>query len=294
MTDNSLVTIFTPTYNRAHLLPRLYESLVRQTRKDFVWLVVDDGSTDDTSSVVEEWAKEGEIDIRYIFQENAGKMKAHNRGVRECRTELFMCLDSDDYLSDDCVEKIYSHWDDYRQNPKVSGMVAYRKMVGRTPSFFPEVDLSTLHNLHKTYCGETALAFRTSILRQYPFPEIEGEKFIGEGIVYNKLDLEYLLAVIPEYWMVCEYQEEGYTNNDIRILIRNPKGWAINARQKYEIYGYGLKEKVKWMSTYVCASLFAGYPIGYIVRHSPDAMLCIMCLPIGWMQKKKNQIKAKK
>ena len=294
MKEKCLITIFTPTYNRESLLPRLYKSLIGQTRRDFVWLIVDDGSMDNTSGLVEGWSKEGKISIKYIFQENAGKMKAHNRGVRECHTELFMCLDSDDYLSDDCIEKIYSHWSDYKDNPKVSGMVAYRKMVGRTPSYFPEVEFSTLHDLHRTYVGETALAFRSDILRLFPFPEIDGEKFIGEGIIYNRLDLEYVMAVIPEYWMVCEYQEGGYTNNDIKLLIRNPRGWALNARQKYEIFGHGVKDKIRWMSTYICASFFAGYSLGYIIGQSPDRIWCIMCLPIGWLQKIRNQIKVRK
>ena len=294
MTENILITIFTPTYNRALLLTRLYESLLRQTKQDFVWIVVDDGSKDETSTLVKEWKRENKIDIKYFYQENAGKMKAHNRGVRECQTELFMCLDSDDYLSDDCIEKIYMHWNAFRDNQKVSGMVAYRKMIGRTQSFFPDVEFSTLHTVHKTYIGETALALRTDILRCYQFPEIEGEKFIGEGIVYEKLDQKYILAVIPEYWMICEYQESGYTNNDIRILIKNPKGWTLNARQKYDIYGYDIKEKIRWMSTYICASLFAGYSLRHIVRESPNKKLCIICFPIGWMQKFFNQIKARK
>lgn len=292
--QNCLITVFTPTYNRANLLPRLYDSLIKQTNKNFVWLIVDDGSTDNTSDLVNSWSNEGKIDIRYVFQENAGKMKAHNRGVRECQTELFMCLDSDDYLSDDCIEKIYLHWRDYKDNPKVSGMVAYRKMVGRTPTFFPDVEYSTLHNVNRTYVGETALAFRTHILRQFPFPEIEGEKFIGEGIVYEKLDQKYVLAVIPEYWMICEYQEGGYTDNSLKVLVDNPRGWALNARQKYEIYGHGLKNRIKWMSTYICASLFANYSLVHIVYHSPNRVLCVMCLPIGWAQKIRNQKRVRK
>lgn len=287
--QNCLITIFTPTYNRASLLSRLYGSLVRQTKQDFVWLIVDDGSTDDTYRLIKEWEREGKIAIKYIFQENAGKMKAHNRGVSECQTELFMCLDSDDYLSDDCIESIYTNWSNHRNNPKVSGMVAYRKMVGRAPSFFPKVEYSTLHDLHKTYIGETALAFRSDILRQFPFPEIEGEKFIGEGIVYEKLDQRFVLAVIHEYWMICEYQDGGYTDNSLRTLINNPCGWALNARQKYEIYGHGIGNRIKWMSTYICASLFANYNLAYIVCKSPNMVLCIMCLPIGWVQKIRNQ-----
>ncbi len=288
-----LITIFTPTYNRASLLPRLYESLKRQTRKDFKWIVVDDGSTDETSSIIRGWEEEKLVNIKYIFQQNAGKMKAHNRGVRECQTELFMCLDSDDYLSDDCIERIYFHWEKYKDNPHVSGMVAYRKMIGCTPSYFPQIELSKLHTLNLSYKGETALAFRTSILRQNPFPEFEGEKFIGEGILYDKLDQEYLLGVIQEYWMVCEYQEEGYTNNALKILIHNPKGWSLNAKQKYELYGHNLKDKIRWMSTFICASLFAGYDFTFIIKQAPDKLLCIMCIPLGWMQKIYNKLRIK-
>ncbi len=289
--EDCLITIFTPTYNRAHLLPRLYESLKRQTYKGLVWLVVDDGSTDDTQSLIDTWQKDGVISIIYVKQENAGKMKAHNRGVRECQTELFMCLDSDDYLSDDCIERTYEHWREFKVNPKVCGLVAYKQMIGRTPSFFPNIVFSTLHQIYKTYIGETALAFRTSILKQFPFPEIEGEKFIGEGIVYDKLDQQYVLAVIPEYWMLCEYQEGGYTDNALRVLVDNPKGWALNAKQKYDIYGHSFKEKVRWMSTYICASLFAGYSLRHIVNSSSNITLCLTCLPLGWLQMINNKRK---
>ncbi len=292
--DHCLITIFTPTYNRASLLPRLYKSLTRQTNKEFVWIVVDDGSSDDTSRIVQEWVNEKVISIKYIFQQNAGKMKAHNRGVKECQTELFMCLDSDDYLSDDCVEQIYFHWKKYKENPLLSGMVAYRKMIGCTQSFFPNLEFSQLHYLHLSYKGETALVFRTSILSQNPFPEFEGEKFISEGSVYDKLDQEYLLAVIPEYWMLCEYQEEGYTTNSLKVLMNSPRGWAFNAKQRYTFFGDNIKEKIRWMSTYVCASLLAGYNIQYIIDEAPNRFLCVACLPIGWMQKVLNQRKVRK
>ncbi len=294
MTEKFLITVFTPTYNRALLLPSLYDSLTRQTNKEFIWLIVDDGSTDNTSCLINNWEMQGIIYIRYIFQDNAGKMKAYNKGVRECQTELFMCLDSDDYLSDDCIEKINTHWMKYRANLHISGMVAYRKMIGRTPYFFPNTELSTLHNLYKYYIGETALVFRTKILFEHPFPEFDGEKFIGESIVLDKLDQKYLLAVIPEYWMICEYRNDGYTINMKNILINNPKGWAMNAKQQYELYGDSLKKKIRYISTYICASLFTRKKLINIIEMSPNKVLCVICLPIGWMQKIYNQIMAKK
>ncbi len=292
--DKSLITIFTPTYNRASLLPRMYESLINQTNKKFVWLVVDDGSTDNTSSIIHNWVEEGKIDIKYIFQENAGKMKAHNRGVRECQTELFMCLDSDDYLSKDCIEQIYFHWGKYRENPQVSGMVANKKILGQNLSSFPTVELSTLHDLQKNNKMETALAFRTEILRNYQFPELDNEKFISEKIVYDQLDQKYVLGVVPECWMICEYRNDGYTVNMKSILINNPKGWMLNEKQRYDLYGNCLKSKIRIMSTYICASLFAGNKFKEIVYMSPNRALCVMCIPLGWMQKIYNQIKATK
>ena len=101
-----LLTVCTPTYNRAHTLPRLYESLVRQTSQDFEWLVVDDGSTDNTRELVDGWVAEGRIRIRYVYKENGGKPSAHNLGVRMAAGELFFCVDSDDYLTDNAVEVI--------------------------------------------------------------------------------------------------------------------------------------------------------------------------------------------
>ena len=104
------LTVFTPTYNRAYTLGRLYESLCRQSNKNFEWLVVDDGSKDGTEELIKSWQSEEKISIRYIYQENGGKMRAHNRGVKSTETELFVCVDSDDYLVDDGIEKILSFW----------------------------------------------------------------------------------------------------------------------------------------------------------------------------------------
>ena len=290
----NLITIFTPTYNRAHLLPRLYESLKRQTCKDFDWLVVDDGSSDGTNMLLEAWQRETDFAIRYIYKENGGKMKAHNLGVMECKTELFMCLDSDDYLTDDCVERIYVNWDKHKSCKDVAGMVAYREMSGQKAFFFPEVVYSTLQNINRTYVGETALAFKNDILKAYLFPELEGENFIAEGYVYDQLDAKYQLAVIPEYWIKCEYQKGGLTDTALSLLVKNPKGWALNAKIKYSFRASSFKDRIRWTSTYICASLFAGCGIGDIIMNAPNALMCILCFPLGVAQKLNNSRKLKK
>lgn len=286
----NLITVFTPTYNRASLLSRLYESLKRQTNKNFEWLVIDDGSSDNTKELIHKWLEVSEISICYIYKDNGGKMRAHNLGVKECKTELFMCLDSDDYLTDGCIDSIYANWPKFKADKRISGMVAYRKMNGLKPYYFPSKEYATLQEINKVYKGETALAFRTEILKNNLFPEIEGEKFIGEGVVYDKLDSMYFLAVVPEYWIECEYQEGGLTDSALRLLMNNPKGWALNAKTKY-IYRAGtLKDKFKYSSTYVCASLVASENICDIIKEFPNKFHCILCFPIGIIQMIKNKI----
>lgn len=288
----NLITVFTPTYNRATLLSRLYESLKRQTNKNFEWLVVDDGSSDNTKELIHKWMEVSEINIRYIYKDNGGKMRAHNVGVKECKTELFMCLDSDDYLTDGCIDSIYSNWSKYSKykvGKRISGMVAYRKMNGLKPYYFPPKEYATLQEINKVYKGETALAFRTEILKDNLFPEIEDEKFIGEGVVYDKLDSMYFLVVVPEYWIECEYQEGGLTDSALRLLINNPKGWALNAKTKYIYSAKTLKDKFKYSSTYVCASLVARKNVCDIIYEFPNKFLCLLCFPIGIIQKIKNE-----
>lgn len=290
---SELVTIFTPTYNRAHLLPRLYDSLKKQTKKDFVWLVVDDGSVDDTQKLIQGWVKDGDILIQYCHKQNGGKMRAHNMGVRICNTELFMCLDSDDYLSPNCIERIYSCWNSLKEKDNVSGIVAYRNMIGQTPSYFPDKQFATLKEINKVYKGETALVFRTQILKSNLFPEFDGEKFIGEGVVYSKLDAKYVLAVVPEYWIECEYQEGGLTDSALKLLMNNPKGWALNAQTKYLYNAESLKEKIKYTSTYICASLVARKSLYRIIIDFPNKILCFSCLLLGLLQKIKNDRQVK-
>lgn len=229
------VTVFTPTYNRADLLVNLYNSLVKQTSMDFCWIIVDDGSKDNTKEVVNNWIKEGIIDIKYYYQENAGKMKAHNNGVKHTETELFLCVDSDDYLTSDAVEQIINTWNNYRNN-NMAGIIAYKKLLNcpEMNSVFPEkIEISSLSDLYNNgFVGETALVFNTSVIKQYLFPEIDGEKFITEAYVYEQIDKTYKYALLRYTCMLCEYREDGYTNNALRLRRDNPKGWALYYAQR--------------------------------------------------------------
>ncbi len=238
MIENTPLTIFTPTYNRAYILPQLYQSLTAQTVKCFEWLIVDDGSTDDTESLVSAWITEKQIAIRYIKQENGGKMKAHNRGVEETTTELFLCVDSDDWLTENAVKYILDCWEQssYRNDENCCGMVAYRGKNEKEPigNSFPEaLKLSTLSGLYQQgFRGDTSLIFKTSIIRQHPFPIIGNEKFITEAYVYDQMDLKYQLELLREIIIVCEYLEDGLTQNLVAISFKNPCGYSAYFIQK--------------------------------------------------------------
>ena len=186
------LTIFTPTFNRAQTLPKLYNSLCRQTCKDFRWLIVDDGSTDDTELVVANWTSDNKVDITYFKQPNGGKMSAHNVGVQMCDTDYFFCVDSDDFITDTAVEIILQNLPKCKDN-SVGGLVAYR-FIGKEPTYeivshFPHTGFSTLNELYQNgFKGDTSLVFKTRVLKEYPFPIIKGEKFITEAYVYNQID----------------------------------------------------------------------------------------------------------
>ena len=232
----STITVFTPTYNRAYILPQLYKSLCEQTSKDFCWLIVDDGSSDNTKELVKNWINEAIIKIKYFYKDNGGKMRAHNFGVAHTETELFVCVDSDDYLTQMAIEHFIETWKKKVKKENTAGIVAYRgkkdgsPLVNQFPEGITESTLSGLYN--RGFAGDTTLIFKTKILQKYLFPEIPGEKFITEGYVYDQIDKDYKLYVLREVGIICEYQEDGYTRNNLRLERDNPKGWVLFYRQR--------------------------------------------------------------
>ena len=177
-----MITVFTPVYNRRYILEKCYQSLLHQTNKNFKWLIVDDGSTDQVEDLITQWIEEKKIAIHFIRQENGGKHVAHNTGVLNCDTDLFICVDSDDYLTDDAIELVYKYWDMIKNNQQLAGIAMLRKYQnGQLMStHMPKgIDSSTLYDLYENYHfkGDLALVFRTEILKKYLFPQFENEKF---------------------------------------------------------------------------------------------------------------------
>ena len=208
------LTVFTPAYNRAHTLPRTYESLCNQKCKDFCWLIIDDGSTDDTEQLVKGWMeKDNGFEIQYIYKENGGMHTAHNMAYENITTELNVCVDSDDCMAEDGVAKILKKWDEVKDSgyAGIIGLDADMngKIIGKSfPKSMKETTLMGYYAMGGA--GDKKLVYRTDIIKKYPpYPAFEGEKYVALAYKYRLIDQDYKLAVLPQILCNVEYQEDG-------------------------------------------------------------------------------------
>ncbi|WP_052446906.1 glycosyltransferase family 2 protein [Candidatus Soleaferrea massiliensis] len=253
------LTVFTPTYNRAACLNRLYQSLLLQSCRDFIWLVVDDGSQDETPALLRKWSGEGKLALRWLRTENGGKHRAHNLGVRLAETELFFCVDSDDVLPGDAVEKLLCHWNACAEK-QLAGIIAYkqrfsdRETGGRLYTRHP----ASLRSFYQNgLTGDAALVYRTKLLKEHPFPEIPGEKFMTENVVYAQIDREYPLLPLYRVLTITETRPDGYTHNALRLLRDNPKGWALYHRQ-CALFSDNRPQRRHHLRQFVCYAILSG------------------------------------
>ena len=230
MSENTKLTIFTPTYNRGKELKRLYNSLVHQTCPHFTWLIVDDGSSDQTKDIVSEMISENKIDISYFYQENQGKMIAHNKGVEMTKTDLFICVDSDDILLPEAVDKILANC--HLEDNSFAGWIFLRGKPDGSPLGTPFTDsmlenAKSLTDLYEKYhfLGDTALVFRTSIIKQYRFDLYPGEKFIGEDYLYKQIEKDYDFLPVNDIFYITEYQADGYSENVTAHIMKSPHNY---------------------------------------------------------------------
>lgn len=224
------ITILTPTYNRASLLPRLFDSLLRQTSKDFEWIVVDDGSTDDTREVVANLKEKcgGAFPMGYVYKANGGKHMAINIGAERARGELLFIADSDDLLTDDALETVENSWHDISDDKSFAGIAGLdiamdtREVIG---SGLPQghIDCNAIdirYRYHVT--GDMKEVFRTEVLREFPFPEFAGERFCPEQLVWFRMARRYRLRYINKPIYIADYQPDGITAGITRARMRNP------------------------------------------------------------------------
>ena len=248
------VTVFTATYNRMDLLKKLYDSLVKQTNKNFEWIIVDDGSTDDTSTVVQKFLSENELDISYIYQENGGKHRAVNKGLDRAKGQLFFIVDSDDALLPKAIATVIDRFTTIQDNPKYAGVAfnrGYSETVIVGETFEGEfIDCDNLHRVKYNILGDKAEVYRTEILKEIKFPEIEGENFMSEVVLWNEVARRgHKLRWFNEIIYISDYLEDGLTKNSTAIFKKNPIAHKMMTKELLQI-DYPLKNKLGYIYKY--------------------------------------------
>lgn len=291
------LTVFTPAYNRANTLSRTYQSLLKQNCKDFIWLIIDDGSSDNTSELVKTWqTKDNGFEIRYIYKENGGMHTAHNVAYENIDTELNVCIDSDDALSEGAVEKILEKWEKVRNNGYAGLMALDANMqtgeiIGDR---FPEdmIDTTVMEYYGAGRSGDKKLIYRTDVIKRYPpYPVFEGERYVALAYKYRLIDQDYRLAVLNEVVCDVEYQPDGSSGTMYKQYIKNPKGFAF-WRKFCMQYPLSKKRIVIDCMHYVSSSILSKNK--HYITQSPKKLLTILMTPAGglftlWVLKKAGE-----
>lgn len=280
---DKILTVFTPAYNRAYTLHKCYESLNRQTNKNFKWMIIDDGSTDNTADLVAKWKEKSNFEIIYIHKQNGGMHTAHNTAYENIDTELNVCIDSDDYLTDDAVEIIITEWEKVRSK-KLAGLGALNifesgEIIG---SKFPEnIKSSKYFDIYNKYgvVGDKKFIYRTELIKKFPYPEYEGEKYVGLDYKYKKLDEDYELALINKVVCVVEYMEDGSSRNMLSQYRNNPRGWCFFRVENLKIPNTSFSYKFKELIHYVSSSLMLKDK--KFLNNTPYKVLTIIAIPFG-------------
>lgn len=230
-----MITVFTPTYNRAYILKTLYESLKKQTSHNFEWIIVDDASTDNTEELVATFENVGS-GITYIKQVHGGKHRAINRAVKVAQGDYFFIVDSDDYLLENAIELV-SAWTTDIDGDNIAGVAGLKVSLtgdawGGRPQFDTGkyIEASNLERESYNLMGDKAEVYSTKVLREHPFPEFANEYFVTEAVVWNWIALDgYKLRWYNQPIYVCEYLEDGLTKNganDMVGQVSNPHGYG--------------------------------------------------------------------
>lgn len=290
------LTVFTPLYNRKTTLKRTYESLCRQTNKDFIWLIIDDGSTDNPYEEIEKWlAKDNGFKIRYIYKENGGMHTAHNTAYENIYTELNVCIDSDDYMPDNAVELILDCWKE-NKDKGYAGIIALdyadstKAVIGK--ELPKDKNSTTLMGYYNNGgVGDKKLIYRTDIIKLTPpYPVFENEKYVALAYKYHIIDEKYEMKILNECVCIVDYQMDGSSTNMYRQYMRNPKGFAFWRKEQMR-HAVNFKQKIKACVHYVSSSLICGNK--HFIKESPEKFLTIIAVPFGFALKILIKHKAK-
>lgn len=290
------ITVFTPTYNRAYILGKCFESLKAQTCKDFLWLIIDDGSTDDTEALVRSWQeKDNGFEIRYVYKENGGLHTGYNQAIELMDTELSVCIDSDDAMPEDGIEQILKIWDTV-DDDEIAGLIGLDFdqngcLIGKSLPECDKINAATL--LCVPGMGDKKYVMRNDLFRSVaPMPVFAGEKNFNPHYFVIRLSQKYKFKPVNQCFCLVEYQPDGMTANIWKQYWNSPNSFAELRREILKVSGLTAWYRYKTAAHYVSSSMIARKTDW--LRESPAKMLTLLAAPFGvvltWMiQHRANQ-----
>ena len=260
---DSMITIFTPTFNRGYILENAYNSLLKQKYKKFKWVIIDDGSHDNTRELINKWISDDLIEINYKYQENQGRFAAFNSGKEYFEGELVITLDSDDYLKDDALQSIVDFWDDFNEKTLVSGIIAYFEgedgdIIGNE---FPRgLEKERSYILYDKYglTGDKFMIYRLEIMNSISYRVYPGERFGGDAVIFNKMNDIYPMALFHRKLCHREYQTDSITNNLKKHHYSSPRGMRDHYLDALYHEKYNKKNIIKHMIGFETFSIISG------------------------------------
>lgn len=280
-----MMTIVTPTYNRAYTLEKCYNSLCNQTNKRFIWMVIDDGSTDTTEELIEKLIEKKEVEIKYYKKENGGKASSLNFAIDKVNTEYCTCLDSDEYFSNDAIEIALNNLETIKDNKNICGILALRrnkegnvlggKEIPDEVNFIKYIEINDKYNI----VSEVICFYKTEVLKKYKFPNFENENFVSPAFVQYEITKEHKYKVFRKPIVFCEYLEDGLTKNKNKVIRKNPKGYLAVKRLSFEL-SQNIIKKIKHGIMYGAVSIL-DKDKGMISK-SPNKLMSIILYPISY------------
>lgn len=296
MREDIFITIFTPTYNRGYIIENLYKSLLKQTLKNFEWLIIDDGSTDNTKEIVDWFIKENKIDIKYIYKENAGKYKAINDGIEKAKGELFFIVDSDDELKSNSIELVKKYYNQIKRKKDFIGVVGlrgdkedniYTGYLNEEKSVNKYYQLEYLDTTYIKYrnkyniSGDRAEVCITQKLKSFKFPEND-EKFMSEGYLWNEISKAgYKFRYFNKIIYISEYLNDGLSNNINDTLKNSPRNTAILKNQIVGIKEISILKRLKECVNYYRYGSLYEKNLKKLYSGCNNKILSILAIPIA-------------
>ena len=279
------ITVFTPTYNRAFCLGNCYNSLLKQTNTDFKWLIIDDGSQDDTKALVESWILENKIEIKYCYKENGGMHSAHNAAYELIETELNVCIDSDDFMPDDAIDNILNIWNTRDRSKNLAGIIgldAFKDgaIIEKIPDKFKYATLSELE-VENNIKGDKKVVLRTDVVKQFPpYPITKEERLVPLGTLYLMIDQKYEYICSNSVFCIIEYLEDGSSKNILKQYKKSPNGFLycrIVEMTHSKNFSYTFSRAMHYISSCIFLRKW------FFTSENPKKGITLLALPFGFL-----------